>query len=128
MSRDEFASLADAHTEVVRLLSVARIAEVDTVVGFEHRPGNQKGPVTVTVMPAGMTADFWIVRVRCYVATQVGDERAAGLIATLVQKLDHALADAALAESLWTVDFLDFADCWLIASDLQIGREDPDYP
>lgn len=116
-------SLANAHTDLVSLLSSTAITGITKVYGFE--PGADSNlDRCITIAATGMDADFFEFAVRIYV--RVSDaSRAADVLYAAVDAVDARLrSTAAFGGSDWGFDYSPEMNTFVATNTIRAGRED----
>jgi hypothetical protein len=92
---------------------------------YDHEPGaaGVVKPCSITVSPAGMNTDFWLVRVRVYVTGDIPAEKGQDTLVAVMVAAD-ALADEYAGPSVWESAWIEEIGMWVAGNDLMIGRED----
>lgn len=129
MSRDTF---ADALDEMFGLLSSGGQTPAQTlldvgvrkVYDYEPGPTGWHKPCSVTLEPAGIDPDNWVVRCRIYISDGQGRTPQDVMVAATVA-VDEALkAGEGFGPSAWQMGWNGELGCYLSFSDVQIGRQD----
>jgi len=92
---------------------------------YDHEPGASGvlKPCSVTVSPAGMTPEFWLIRTRVYVTGDLDPKKGQALLIDVMNAVDD-LMDAYCGPSNWESAYIDEIEMFVAGNDLMIGRED----
>lgn len=125
-------SLSAARTDLYGLLvsntatgaPEASLTAVTRVYQYEPLPGDILKPISVTILTAGMDADFFMFELRIYASDGANNSTQANLD-TAIQQVDARLrASGTFGPSSWSVEWIDELGCWIARTEQRAGRED----
>lgn len=129
MARDSF---ANALTELYNLLAsdsngtpVTALSTAGVVAVYDHepKPGDGLRNCFVTVAPAGMTPEYWVIAQRVYSLWDVGAKDAQDKCLAAMVAVDEAMTDG-FGPSNWNWEPAPELGAFVATNILMVGRDD----